>query len=475
MNTTNTREDADTDRTHLLQNWTVRYSHGNEALLFHCQAENAVHSIEQCQNAYPCNNVVSASLDALTGTNTIVVALPKAFQLMVDGTPQSGPWFILVDKTTGELVPDLMVGDVAFYASYDEARAALDFNLAEYAKESALTDQQSQGSPSTSNNDAKRARITAAGYTIQSHNIGTNMEGWWALVPGETKFHIEEDGNQNYLGFFSNEQDLLDQIDGDLADKASTARALYKDEAGYTVEIVDMDTETVTFARQGGGFLHSMARQEFDSKFKPASVPEFQKTWVTSDWFPDGMKLQAYSQGLRWNGWVMPWFELDAAKTLLEHIPELRWNADGDLFKLVGGEDHEIWSGKDVQVGDQTLRLYPIGAGSWCWDGVHKDSNLAELGKLDAGERAAIGTEAASLPVEEPFSPQTLGDLINSMPLWRNVEWDQEVLSMSTESNCGKDCADVLTKGHALALLCRDVDTALITAVVSQVNIFVFG
>lgn len=262
MNSKPIPHDANADRTNLLLNWTVRY--GSERLIFNCQAEKITHAIEQCENAYPCDNIVSASLDALlNGMDCVVVALPEHLQ--------SGPWYIIVNKETGEQTPDLMIGDLAYYTSIEDAQEALAFNIAQYALEAATAGQQSQDSPAQSDNEAKRARITAAGYTIQN------------------------------------------------------------------------------------------------------------------------------------NG------------------------------------------------------------------------NLAELGILDAGERAAIGTEAASLPVEEPFLPQTLGELINSMPLWRSVEWGQEVLSMSADSNCGKDCADVLTKGHALALLCRDVDTALMTAVVSQVNIFVFG
>ncbi len=359
--------DVDTDRTHLLQDWTVRY--GTDALIFNCQAETISHSIEQCENAYPLHNIVSASLDALTGTNSVIVALPAAFQLMVDGSPRSGPWFVTVDKTTGDLAPDLMIGDVACYQSYDEARQALDFNRAEYAKESARTAQPSQDSPRQSDDDAKRARISAAGYTIQSHGIGTAMEGWWALLPGETEFHAAEEGeNQNYLGFFSNEQDLLDELDGSLTDNALSQGKLYKDETGYTVEINAIDTENVTFARQGGGFVVTLPRTEFEAKYKLTQVPEFNLIRVKAEWLPDDLELYAYSQEMRWNGWAMPWFELAAAKTLLDYIPELRWNAELDEFRLRPGEPEDAWTGGNVQIGNRTLHLYPIGAGSWCWE-----------------------------------------------------------------------------------------------------------
>ncbi|ABD72056.1 hypothetical protein Rfer_4370 (plasmid) [Rhodoferax ferrireducens T118] len=367
MSSKNIGRDADTDRTHLLQDWTVRY--GTDALIFNCQAENIGHAISQCANAYPGDTIVSAFLDALTGTNSVIVALPAAFQLMVDGSPRSGPWFVIVDKTTGDLAPDLVIGDVACYQSYDEARQALDFNLTEYAKESARTAQPSQDSPRQSDDDAKRARISAAGYTIQSQGIGTAMEGWWALLPGETEFHAAEEGeNQNYLGFFSNEQDLLDELDDSLTDNALSSSKLYTDETGYTVEISAMDMENVAFARQGGGLLVTMPRKEFEAKFKPTTVPEFSLIGVKAEWLPDDLKVYAYSQGLRWNGWAMPRFELSAALKLLEYIPELRWNSARDEFRLQPGEPEDVWTGEDVQVGNRTLHLYPIGAGSWCWD-----------------------------------------------------------------------------------------------------------
>lgn len=70
-------------------------------------------------------------------------------------------------------------------------------------------------------NDIKRQLILDAGYTICSHNVGTVSEGWHALLPGETQFFDNSDQvddnpdlvhNQNYVGFFSCEQDLLDEV-----------------------------------------------------------------------------------------------------------------------------------------------------------------------------------------------------------------------------------------------------------------------
>lgn len=62
-----------------------------------------------------------------------------------------------------------------------------------------------------------RTIVEAAGYTIQQ----ISPRGWCALLPGETEFRDNSaavDANptvahsQNYLGFFSSESDLLDEV-----------------------------------------------------------------------------------------------------------------------------------------------------------------------------------------------------------------------------------------------------------------------
>lgn len=66
-------------------------------------------------------------------------------------------------------------------------------------------------------NQEKRDAIMANGYTI----CNGSPTCWYALLPGETQFfdNIEEveknpevAHEQNYLGIFSSEQDLLDEV-----------------------------------------------------------------------------------------------------------------------------------------------------------------------------------------------------------------------------------------------------------------------
>lgn len=66
--------------------------------------------------------------------------------------------------------------------------------------------------------EKQRKLLRHFGYTIQLHCIGTNHEVWVVLLPGEKEF-FDDGGDppkQNYLGFFSREEDLLDEIAADL-------------------------------------------------------------------------------------------------------------------------------------------------------------------------------------------------------------------------------------------------------------------
>jgi len=75
-----------------------------------------------------------------------------------------------------------------------------------------------------------------------------------------------------------------------------------------------------------------------------------------------------------------------------------------------------------------------------------------------------------SLDFSEPL-PGTLGDLIASMPLFCKCEWDQSTLDIECDSECGRNCSDVLTKGGEFASICADVDAQIVRAVVRQVSI----
>jgi len=71
-------------------------------------------------------------------------------------------------------------------------------------------------------NDDKKNLIETAGFTICSHAgivAGVDVNGWYALLPGHSVIHHTDD-NHNYFGFFSSEQELLDEVSYEVASNA---------------------------------------------------------------------------------------------------------------------------------------------------------------------------------------------------------------------------------------------------------------
>lgn len=146
---------------------------------------------------------------------------------------------------------------------------------------------------------------------------------------------------------------------------------LFTDEVGRLVEVLWTSTDdNVEFSAQGGGFVQKAPRAEFEKRFKPAVLPAFSLRVVSAEWLPDALKLPAYTNGQRWNGWAMPYFPVEAAHALLEHMPDLRYDDTRDAFVSKSYDDEaedEVYPAQVLVVRGETLKVYAIGAGSWCW------------------------------------------------------------------------------------------------------------
>ena len=146
---------------------------------------------------------------------------------------------------------------------------------------------------------------------------------------------------------------------------------LFADEAGRLVEVLWTSTDdNVEFSAQGGGFVHKVARAEFEKRFKPAAQPLYSLQAVSAEWLPDDLTLPAYTNGQRWNGWALPYFPAEAAHALLEHMPDLRYDASQDAFvsKAVDGESQDdVFPAQELLVNGKSIKVYAVGAGSWCW------------------------------------------------------------------------------------------------------------
>lgn len=152
------------------------------------------------------------------------------------------------------------------------------------------------------------------------------------------------------------------------------SHGLYKDASGNFYETVPASPPDgmVHFSRQGGGFVMQLTAADFAAKFTRADLPTYSAIEVDADWLPDGMTLPAYSNGMRWNGWAMPYFERDTATRLLAIAEDLTYDEAADHFVMKGqdGDEADVFAATMIEVDGKTIKVYPVGLGSWTWSFV---------------------------------------------------------------------------------------------------------
>jgi hypothetical protein len=153
-------------------------------------------------------------------------------------------------------------------------------------------------------------------------------------------------------------------------------------------EAFQLENGTITVSPQGGGFdvATFATRAEFDARFKEAEPDKtFRKGKVSAEFLPDDMELPCYSNGMRWNGWGMPWFDEETTKRVVEVFNKaagpdmplsLTW-VDGVLNEYDWTEEKyypvEV---SDKIVDGKAIRLWRIGDG-WTWNRVTHDTEAA--------------------------------------------------------------------------------------------------
>lgn len=148
---------------------------------------------------------------------------------------------------------------------------------------------------------------------------------------------------------------------------------IYVDAAGNKVEIISIEEQQVRFFQQGGGFQRGMPRAEFEASFKvfdPATL-EYRRIEVTIEAFEDGFSLPAYSNGMLWNGWELPYFTREAAIAITRHVKEVRYDSERDVFLEDDGYPQDgplITAATTIRVGNEDVEVFAIGSGSWCWE-----------------------------------------------------------------------------------------------------------
>lgn len=147
---------------------------------------------------------------------------------------------------------------------------------------------------------------------------------------------------------------------------------LFKDAQGRLVEVSERANGVVVFCAQGGGFIARMPEAEFDKQFTPGELDGYKPMSVTIDGLD--AELPAFGRNERWNGWCMPYFKMEDALKLNDSL-HLGLAFDPAKDAITWLEDGEIATvhGVDVEVDGKIHHVYPVGAGSWCWDEVEEN------------------------------------------------------------------------------------------------------
>lgn len=127
---------------------------------------------------------------------------------------------------------------------------------------------------------------------------------------------------------------------------------------------------------EGGGFQYAL-KAGADRQFRHVTPDERQgPLWRTSQFSLEGVDgpFKGWTNGQLWNGWERPHFELEEAQKLIAAIsdPMIRYDSARDVFTTRNGADEdEVWPAQLITaLGPSQVKVYPIGAGSWCWEEV---------------------------------------------------------------------------------------------------------
>jgi hypothetical protein len=144
---------------------------------------------------------------------------------------------------------------------------------------------------------------------------------------------------------------------------------VYVNKQGLRVETVSADADEVVFYPAGGGFQMSCSAQEFAMDF--SLEPPDANPWIHTKLGIDGYeeRFYGYANKARWNGWAMPCFEHYQVTKMAEFFGLSFDSMNNVWFRgLAGSDEYEDWTPTEISVNGQTLVVFTIGSGSWCWD-----------------------------------------------------------------------------------------------------------
>lgn len=199
---------------------------------------------------------------------------------------------------------------------------------------------------------------------------------------------------------------------------------IHRTDPSYVVTVTEVRDGDVAFAAEGGGLVKSCPQARFDDDFR-RETPEdrakrlaYVKDAVQLEWDDPELRIPAWTNGRYWNGWAMPAFEKDdLLKAMADGLlADVKYHEPADLFvsimamdgadvlptfdadkmyaeladRAAAGELYietkigdvdvtiDLYPASDLPTADGgTVRAYPVGAGSWCWEQYQPPEDVA--------------------------------------------------------------------------------------------------
>ncbi len=157
---------------------------------------------------------------------------------------------------------------------------------------------------------------------------------------------------------------------------SSQSNKLFMNDHGRIVEVLSNDGRTVTYCRQGGGYVAKLSALEFADIFRPYDPPSLLSAcYVGIDGWDES--FVAYGDYRRWNGWFCPRFTESQADAVMAFNNRLNETLTGDACTLAKHGDAYVLSSPGneyvevkpviTDTEDGPLPLYDFSFG-WCWE-----------------------------------------------------------------------------------------------------------
>jgi hypothetical protein len=106
--------------------------------------------------------------------------------------------------------------------------------------------------------------------------------------------------------------------------------------------------------------------------------------WYSADFYAEWLdkKYRGWTNGRRWNGWAMPYFELEEAQRYAKDSGNTTYDEARDAFVTIqeGHDEPEVDEPTMIKIRGRRdpVKVYPIGAGAWIWSEAGEEEGEEE-------------------------------------------------------------------------------------------------